>query len=321
MSSHSTHTEPNTLPYSEASDAEAVARSTSRLPNPVFSQSPLQFSSRHIPESATSTARFENPEQQAYSSMGDITCRGDCCYGREFFPSARGCDAPALKYPLDLPSTLSQSSVTSPKTTIDPLSHGTPAHPVFFTDDANMKLDHRIRRQCFNCKTTETKAWRRSVLSPGKMVCNKCGLFERTHAVSRPNTFPRRHWHHSQPTPVYTNMDHPFGHAENRDHDDRLSVQPFTTDSHFPNAFGPTGGETSSQGTIWVNHGALPSTSHLSPSHTVSPQPSSTPHHAGSHLSSTVPAEPAYLPSHLGVSRHPPSVVENRYFNAFSRAS
>jgi hypothetical protein len=148
-------------------------------------------------------------------------------------------------------------------------------------------------------------------------VCNKCGLFERTRAVPRPNTFPRRHWHQFRPTPVYTNMDHPFGHAENRDHDDRLLlVQPFTTDSHFPNVFGPTGGETSSQGTTWVNHGALPSTSHLSPSHTVSPQPSSTPHHAGSHLSSTVPAEPACLPSHLGVSRHPPSVVENRYFNA-----
>jgi hypothetical protein len=158
---------------SEASDAEAIARSTSRLPNPVFSQSPLQFSSRHIPSESrsvlgTSTARFE---QQAYTSMGNITGRGDCCYGREFFPSARGCDAHVLKYPLDLPSTPSQSSVTSPNSRIDPLSHGTPAHPVFFTDDAKMKLGDRIRRQCFNCRTTMTKAWRRSVLSPGKMVC------------------------------------------------------------------------------------------------------------------------------------------------------
>jgi hypothetical protein len=199
MSSHLTHTEPNSLPYryfhlwapltmlitfiryanSEASDAEAVARSTSRLPNPVFSQSPLQFSSRHIPSESgsvlgASTARFANPEQQAYSattSMGDIICQGDCCYGRELLPPARGCDAHTLKCPLGLPSTPSQSSVTSPKSTIYPLSHGTPAHPVLFTDDAKMKLGDRIRRQCFNCRTTATKAWRRSVLSPGKMVC------------------------------------------------------------------------------------------------------------------------------------------------------
>ena len=192
MSSHPTHTEPNTLPHryfhllgshnnaynanSEAYDGEAVAaRPTSRLPISYW-HSPIQFSSRHIPPESgsvlgNSTARFENPEQQANTSMGDITCRGDC-YGQEFFPSARrGCDAHELKHPLDFPSTPSQSSVTSSTSTIDPLSHGKPAHPVFFTDNAKLKLDNRIRRQCFNCRTTTTKAWRRSVLSPGKMVC------------------------------------------------------------------------------------------------------------------------------------------------------
>ena len=199
MSSHDTHAEPVTSPYRyfheslswapltmlmtlfrfancEASDAGAVAQSTSRLPNAVFSNSSLQFSSRHIPSESgsvlgTSTARFTNPEQQAYTSMGDITCRGNCCYGRELFPSAGGYDAHALKYPLDIPSTLSQSSFTSPTNTNDPLSHGTPAHPVFFTDDAKMKLGDRVRRQCSNCRTTATKVWRRSVLSSGKMVC------------------------------------------------------------------------------------------------------------------------------------------------------
>ena len=162
---------------SEAVDAEAIARSTSRLPNAVFSQSPLQFSSRDMPSEpgsilGTSTARFASPDQQAYTGMGDITCRGDCCYGREFFPPARGCepcDPHAINCPLDFSSTPFQSSVTSPKSTIDLLSHGTPA--ILFTDDAKMKLGDRIRRQCFNCKTTATKAWRRSVLSPGKMVC------------------------------------------------------------------------------------------------------------------------------------------------------
>ena len=115
---------------------------------------------------------------------------------------------------------------------------------------------------------------------------------------------------------MYTNTGHPYDHAEYRYRDRRLSVQPFTTDSHFHNAFGPTGGETSSQGTAWVNRGTLPPTSHRSPSHTVSPQPSPTPHHTGSHRSSTVPAEAACFPCHLGVSRHPLGVVENRYFDA-----
>ena len=161
---------------SDVSDTETVARSTSRLPNPVFSQSPLQFSSQHIPPESgsvlgTSTARFANPEQETHSSTEDITCQGDCCYSRELLPSARGCDAPSLKYHLDLPSTPSQPSVTSPKGTIGPLFHGTPVHPVIFTDDAKMKLGNRVRRQCFNCRSTTTKAWRRSVLSPGKMVC------------------------------------------------------------------------------------------------------------------------------------------------------
>ena len=146
-------------------------------------------------------------------------------------------------------------------------------------------------------------------------VCNKCGLFERSHAVPRPRTFPRIHrrW---RPTPVNTNTDHTFDHAEYCHHDDSRSVQPVSTDSHFPYSSGPTvtGGETSSQGKTWVNHNALPHP-HLSPSHTLSPNPSSTPHHTGSHLSSTVPAEAACLPSHLGVSRHPPCIGENRYLD------
>ncbi|KAI9460735.1 hypothetical protein F5148DRAFT_970317, partial [Russula earlei] len=61
-----------------------------------------------------------------------------------------------------------------------------------YTDEANTKLSNRIRRQCHNCKATETSTWRRSVLSPGKLLCNKCGLFERTHAIPRPKKFPRR---------------------------------------------------------------------------------------------------------------------------------
>ncbi len=143
-------------------------------------------------------------------------------------------------------------------------------------------------------------------------VCNKCGLFERTHAVPRPKTLPRRH--RLRPT-VCPNMGHPFDHASYCHHDDHPSVQPFA--SHIPDAFGSTSGETSSQGMSWVNHGVLPTPSRLSPSHAISPQPSST-YHTRFQLSSTVPApaEAACLPSHLGISRHSPNVVENRCFGS-----
>ncbi|KAF8664859.1 hypothetical protein AX14_006691, partial [Amanita brunnescens Koide BX004] len=46
--------------------------------------------------------------------------------------------------------------------------------------------------RCFNCCTTDTSTWRRSNLSPGKVLCNKCGLFERTHSRPRPEQFPHK---------------------------------------------------------------------------------------------------------------------------------
>ncbi|KAJ7928410.1 hypothetical protein B0H13DRAFT_1507411, partial [Mycena leptocephala] len=62
---------------------------------------------------------------------------------------------------------------------------------VVYTADAATKLSDRVRRRCFNCCTTDTSTWRRSNLSPGKLyLCNKCGLFERTHSRPRPEQFP-----------------------------------------------------------------------------------------------------------------------------------
>ncbi|KAJ7616920.1 hypothetical protein DFH06DRAFT_1012627 [Mycena polygramma] len=68
---------------------------------------------------------------------------------------------------------------------------GAPAQ-VVHTDDAGTKLSNSVRRRCFNCCTTETSTWRRSNLSPGKVLCNKCGLFERTHSRARPEQFPHK---------------------------------------------------------------------------------------------------------------------------------
>ncbi|KAJ7431387.1 hypothetical protein FB451DRAFT_1320366, partial [Mycena latifolia] len=63
---------------------------------------------------------------------------------------------------------------------------------VVHTDDAATKLSDRVRRRCFNCCTTDTSTWRRSNLSPGKVLCNKCGLFERIHSRPRPEQFPHK---------------------------------------------------------------------------------------------------------------------------------
>lgn len=57
------------------------------------------------------------------------------------------------------------------------------------TDEAASKETQYLRRRCFNCHTTEPPSWRRSTLNPGKIVCNKCGLYERTHLRPRPLRF------------------------------------------------------------------------------------------------------------------------------------
>jgi len=96
----------------------------------------------------------------------------------------------------------------SPTYSSPPLAHATPGtresgslsyplpgqshYSIGYTDDAATKLSDRVRRRCFNCCTTDTSTWRRSNLSPGKVLCNKCGLFERTHGRSRPDQFPHR---------------------------------------------------------------------------------------------------------------------------------
>ncbi|KAJ7897771.1 hypothetical protein B0H13DRAFT_1449278, partial [Mycena leptocephala] len=67
---------------------------------------------------------------------------------------------------------------------------GTGMIQVVHTEDVATKLSNRVRR-CFNCCTTDTSTWR-SNLSPGKVLCNRCGLFERTH--SRPHSEQCPQW-------------------------------------------------------------------------------------------------------------------------------
>ena len=51
---------------------------------------------------------------------------------------------------------------------------------ISYTDEANSKISNRLRRRCFNCRAIETSTWRRSVLSPGKLVGHQGYLIERS---------------------------------------------------------------------------------------------------------------------------------------------
>ncbi|KAI5118742.1 hypothetical protein M0805_008142 [Coniferiporia weirii] len=100
----------------------------------------------------------------------------------------------------DMSISHSQQFSANPYSSVSPMySHGghgagggSGGFTPIYTDDASTKLSDRVRRRCFNCCTTDTSTWRRSSLNPGKVLCNKCGLFERTHSRPRPDQFPHK---------------------------------------------------------------------------------------------------------------------------------
>ncbi|KAK4683474.1 hypothetical protein P7C73_g6782, partial [Tremellales sp. Uapishka_1] len=55
-----------------------------------------------------------------------------------------------------------------------------------FVTDSETKQTLEIRRMCYNCSAKEPPSWRRSILNAGKILCNKCGIFEKTHKIPRP---------------------------------------------------------------------------------------------------------------------------------------
>ncbi|KAF9025895.1 hypothetical protein BDZ89DRAFT_1135183 [Hymenopellis radicata] len=67
-------------------------------------------------------------------------------------------------------------------------SHFNPSRPstIWYTDEASRRNTDTVRRVCFNCRTGESPSWRRSRLVPGKILCNRCGLYERAHSRARP---------------------------------------------------------------------------------------------------------------------------------------
>jgi hypothetical protein len=133
-----------------------------------------------------------------------------------------------------------------------PLS-GPGGDEISYTEEANTKISNRLRRRCFNCKATETSTWRRSVLSPGKLLCNKCGLFERTHAIPRPKKFPRRRTHGSKVIrpPSHPNMRTLSGNGFINRHSKDTGSPSLPITTHLVHALDPVSGEIIPQHTPW----------------------------------------------------------------------
>lgn len=150
-----------------------------------------------------------------------------------------------LEYPPDL-SFAPSPCIGDPRARLDQLFPRIRACEVVYTDDARMKLSEGVIRWCFNCRATGTTTWRRSSLSPGKLLCNRCGLFERTHRRPRPETFPRRRRARPAPGGVLSTpgFSPPFGGAGEQWQcpNDHLFSSPLTP---FLQPFDAVGGQSS----------------------------------------------------------------------------
>lgn len=160
-------------------DSEAygnIDQPTPRLPTPTLSQLPLHSNSWYTPSEtrpalAGSTAG-SNLERPAYrSTVHDYASgdRGDHCYSWRLSAPPCGYDAHVVGHPLNHPLSPPQF-VEAQDCTFDGPFPRFMGYGAIYTDDARMKLGDGIRRQCFNCRATETTTWRRSILSQGKLV-------------------------------------------------------------------------------------------------------------------------------------------------------
>jgi len=159
-----------------------------------------------------------------------------------------------LEHSADFPVVSSPQIVGSRGEFTTRLLSGPGVDDISYTDEANTKISNRLRRRCFNCKATETSTWRRSVLSPGKLLCNKCGLFERTHAIPRPKKFPRRRTHGTKiirPPSAHPDMKALSGSYVNRHFKD-IEPPSLPVTSHL-HALDPISGEIIPQHTPWTS--------------------------------------------------------------------
>ncbi|KAF8592578.1 hypothetical protein K439DRAFT_1643677 [Ramaria rubella] len=161
------HSEPGAFlgPYSSRSDA--------------FYGEPMPMPD-HMPLSADPSALHGHPMDDPYLSSASASPHSSI----HEFESDSSRSSPVI-VPTQSPFYRSNGPMQHAPAYLNPHA----ALPVMHTDDAASKETQYLRRRCFNCHTTEPPSWRRSTLNPGKIVCNKCGLYERTHLRPRPHRF------------------------------------------------------------------------------------------------------------------------------------
>lgn len=144
---------------------------------PLSSPSPYRFYSLDIPdpESGSLSSPMSCPEIPSRSTAGyNYLHPSNDQLPRSF--SITGDPHGARPSPLETlldPSFPPPSYIDSgdPRNRPNQFFHRIRTIEVVFTDDAKRKLGEGVHRWCFNCRAIETTTWRRSSLSPGKLVC------------------------------------------------------------------------------------------------------------------------------------------------------
>ncbi|KAG7562772.1 hypothetical protein FFLO_01833 [Filobasidium floriforme] len=57
---------------------------------------------------------------------------------------------------------------------------------VRYTSLAEEKQTDTVKRECFTCGCRDPPSWRKSTLSPSRIVSDRCGIYERSHKKVRP---------------------------------------------------------------------------------------------------------------------------------------
>jgi len=239
------HADPTTFSYSETSSKNFQVIPPANVP--LSSQSPFRFSSLDTTESGSISSTGSSPDIPSHTITGynyphRSSDRPPWTYA--ITGDQYGARSPPLESSLDI-SFAPSSYIGDPRNRHNQIFPRIRTVGVVFTDDAKKKLGEGVHRWCFNCRATETTTWRRSSLSPGKLLCNRCGLFERTHHIPRPEKFPRRR-RARPPTLLSTPA---------------FSGGPWQFQNHLPSTMPPTqyyqpfdavGGQSIPQSTSWV---------------------------------------------------------------------
>jgi hypothetical protein len=161
---------------SESLRLEGHVRSSPTLPVTMASRSPVSSPSWDMSSESSAESGFVPdaptaepiPEQIGFGGMYyDHVQNGHYHHRWEFSDTGHGHSAPPRI--LDVPVGPGAHAV-GPRVELTRPFPRYGGDEISYTDEANTKLSNRIRRRCYNCKATETSTWRRSVLSPGKLV-------------------------------------------------------------------------------------------------------------------------------------------------------